>query len=34
MKLSSKDKIHQGEAMHERGTLYLFLGLTYMEFNS
>lgn len=41
MKLSSKDKIHQGEgvtphnglyreATHERGTLYLFLGLTYM----
>ena len=41
-KLSFKDKIpqregvtpHNGlykEAMHERGTLYLFLGLTYMH---
>ena len=41
MKLSSKDKIPQGEgvtphngiyrkAMHERGTLYVFLGFTYM----
>ena len=41
MKLSFKDKISQGEgvtphngiyrkAMHERGTLYLFLGFAYM----